>query len=167
MNTRALMALAASLVLASVFPASSAWADPPVTSEGTFYQVSAVPTDIRVNGNMTQYSFTYRNVTESELLNSTDPSEGSLTCLFVHGKDTFHCHGEGMFYGTLAGVPGEGQARTRSSMTCSVSTGVCEGRELFQGVSGTLADVHGTTVFRSTNVNGFISGTFTDRVHRH
>ena len=43
-------------------------------------------------------------------------------------------------------------------MTCSVSSGVCEGRELFRGVSGTLADVHGTTVFRSTNVTGSSAG---------
>ena len=99
MSSRTLMAMAASLVCTAVLPTNTAWADPPVLSEGTYYQVpgSAVPTDISVNGNLTQYSFTYRNVSESELLTSTAPSEGSLTCLFVAGKDTFHCHGEGTF----------------------------------------------------------------------
>lgn len=163
----ALLTIAAALAFAAGPLAGPAAADPPEPVSGSFAQIPATGSFevLRDNGRVTHVQL---SVTQRDFGGAlTGETVSTFTCVIVQGKETFHCHGQGLFTGEVTGVSGIGEMRVRYNGVCNATTTVCEGQATFRGTDGALVGVHGRV--ETTDAGNFParSGTSVGWIHRH
>jgi hypothetical protein len=163
----ALLSAAAALAFAAVPLAGPAAADPPEPISGSFAQIpeTGTATVLRDNGRVTHLQLSVTHTETGGALTGT--TVNTFTCILVQGHETFHCHGQGVFTGSVTGVSGSGTMSVRWNGVCNATTSVCEGQATFRGTSGALVGVHGRLETTDAGTFPARSGTTDGWIHRH